>query len=303
VCRLYPFQVHAGRRVQVSVSLGCPGVAPHAHAPTGLSVHPVPDQDELQEGAREAAALALAQPGANEMAARAKETFAEFDRRMKEWGVHATADQLRAGFLPHVRTLAHPESLPAFFAGLEAGDLVLGGKPPLAVEGLFHAEPEGDLADLLAEAARDAFDEPDTVIWVEPGDFAWTRAAHDEGRVRLMRQKDGADRAPFDADPAEVPVEWDAAATDVLAAYLERLAHRDQTEGAAAWLVDASGYQITPAAAYARVLGEAALQVVLRAGLLAREAGRETVDADLARRGVGAYETAYHSLPTLGSIL
>ncbi|HWH08592.1 MAG TPA: hypothetical protein VNX21_05285, partial [Candidatus Thermoplasmatota archaeon] len=104
-----------------------------------------------------------------------------------------------------------------------------------------------------------------------------------------------------DVDVDALPTAWTDEAAGVLAAYLRRLLHRDHAEGAAAWLVDASGYQATPAAAYGRVLAEAALQVVLRAGMVAE--GADEVDARLARRGVMAYETSFHSLPTIGSIL
>src|SRR5438552_10875771 len=110
-CRLYPFMVHAGRRVQVTVALACPGVTEGPGAAAGSQ-------------AEAAATLALARPGAAEMAARAKETFAEFDRRMKEWGVFASADKLRSAFAPHVDALAHPQALPSYFAAITEGDLV-----------------------------------------------------------------------------------------------------------------------------------------------------------------------------------
>lgn len=286
VCHLYPYQVHAGRRVQVTVTLACPGVL-EAH-PTGepdsdgtFVAHPFGVANRAEDGARRAAEVALAQPGAAELAARAKATFAEFDRRMAEWGQRATPDQLRAAFLPHADALARPEAFPALFAGLVDGDLQA---TPRAVAALLDAEPEASLDDLLEEAARDAFDGNDDVLWVEPWrDYAW----------RVPRLAD----VPMDA----LPTAWTPEASGVLATYLRRLMHRDHTEGAAAWLVDASGYQATPAAAYARVLAEAALQVVLRAGMLAE--GAEEVDAPLARRGVMAYETSFHSLPTVGSIL
>lgn len=289
VCHLYPYQVHAGRRLQVTVSLACPGIA-DAHPTDGpdsdgeFVAHPFGVANHAEDGAHKAVALALAQPGAQESAARARETFAEFDRRMAQWGQRSTPDQLRAAFLPHVEQLARPESLAAYFAGLLDGDLQLGGKPARAVGALFEADPESDLATLLDEATQDAFGENRDVLWVEPErDYAWVVP-----RVESV-------------DLDALPVAWSQKASSVLAAYLARLLHRDHTEGAAAWLVDASGYQATPAAAYGRVLGEAALQVVLRAGM--RAEGAEVVDAHVARKGIAAYETSYHSLPTLGSIL
>ena len=139
-----------------------------------------------------------------------------------------------------------------------------------------------DLA--LVRPAADAFD--GSVLWVEPENgFAWS--APQVG----------------DIDASSLPTDWSPEASAILASYLGRLLQRDHTEGAALWLVDQSGYQATPAAAYARVLGEAALHVALRAGVLARRDKRDEIDAALAWRGVRAYETSYHSLPTLGSIL
>jgi Fe-S-cluster containining protein len=301
VCHLYPYSVHAGRRLQVTVSLACPGIsgAHRADMPDtdgAYLEHPFGVANRAEDGAARAAELALAQPGAQESAARAKQTFAEFDRRMTEWEVAATPDRLRAGFLPHLATLAQPANLPAFFAGLEAGDLVLSGDAARAVGGVFQDEPEADLLDLFRDGAGDAFDEPETVIWVDP-DFSWVRAEAKGERVLLHRA------TTTEIEIERVPVLWDEDASAVLAAYLTRLLHRDHAEGAAAWLVDASGYQATPAAAYGRVIGEAALQVALRAGLLAAAEGRDAIDAAYARRGVTAYETAFHSLPTLGSIL
>jgi Fe-S-cluster containining protein len=305
VCRVYPYSVHAGRRVQATVTLACPGVG---EAPSPLhprephAVHPVGDVEDMAQGAREVVALVLAQPGAAEMAREARETFAEFDRRMKEWGVAAAPDRLRAAFLPHAERLSRPAMLPAFFAGLEGGDLLLDGKPARAVEALFDAEPESDLADLVAHAAEEAFGGQDDALWVEP-DFAWSQPRWTEGRVELVRHRRERGRESAVFDLAALPLDWSEEATRVLTAYLTRLLHRDHTEGAAAWLVDASGYQATLPAAYARVLAEASLQVTLRAGLLAREAGVDEVTDALARRGVSAYETSFHSLPTLGSIL
>lgn len=308
VCHLYPYAVHAGRRVQVTVSLACPGIA-GAH-PTGIRdtegdlAHPFGVANRMEDGAQRAAELALAQPGAAEEAARARSTFAEFDRRMKEWNVAASPDKLRAAFLPHVATLAQPAALPALFAGIAEGDLVLEGDAARVVADLFASEADADLVDLFEEGAKDAFDEPDTVLWVEP-DLSWTRAsarASAGPRVELTRMANDAQRTTTIAIE-DLPVEWDVAASDVVASYLARLMHRDHAEGAAAWLVDASGYQATPAAAFARVLGEASLQVALRASLLAADEGRDVIDATHARRGVSAYETAFHSLPTLGAIL
>lgn len=301
VCRVYPYQVHAGRRLQAVVSLACPGVVdrhtPHAHVDAAL--HPAADTEDMTQGARDVVAMVLGMPGAAEQAARAKETFAEFDRRMKEWGVATTPDRLRSAFLPHVERLADPGALSAYFAGLGDGDLVLDGRPAAAVGALFEADADEGLDALLDEAARDAFGENEDALWVEPS-LAWTVPRVRGDRVVLHRPG-AADAEPLDA--GSLPTAWDADASAVLARYLARLAHRDHAEGAAAWLVDASGYQVTPAAAYARVLGEAALQVALRAGLLAAEQGRADIDAPTARRGVAAYETSFHSLPTLGAIL
>lgn len=299
VCHLYPYQTHAGRRLQVTVSLACPGVMempPPEPSTEGSAAHPFGVDRHADEGARRAAELALAQPGASEMAAQAKATFAEYDRRMKEWKVEALPDKLRAAFLPHAARLARPEALPALFAGISEGDLVLDRKG--AVAALFDAEPEAELHELLAQTAEDAFD-TDDVLWVEPPSYAWTMPRAKDGRVALRR----VGGPSFETRVDDLPIDWDESAAAVLEAYLARLAHRDHTEGAAAWLVDASGYQATPAAAYARVLGEAALQVVLRAGLLAAERGVATLGADDAWRGVRAYETSYHSLPTLGAVL
>jgi Fe-S-cluster containining protein len=304
VCHLYPYQVHAARRIQVSVTLACPGVeAMHPTDPDteGTRQHPFGVDHLAETGARQAAEVALAQPGAAQMAARAKETFAEFDRRMKEWGVQATPDQLRAGFLPHLDRIARADSLPAYFGGLGEGDLVLGRDPPLAVAALFEAEPEDELRTLLEAAAREGLDAPDTAMWVE-ADFAWTVPSSDGETVTLARILGGA-RTQRELRVAEIPLAWTEDASAQLSRYLHTLCHRDQTEASAAWLVDASRYQVTPAAAFARVLGEASLQVILRAGLLALEAQLDEIDVALARRGIAAYETAYHSLPTLGSIL
>lgn len=314
VCHLYPYAVHAGRRIQVTVSLACPGIgdahATHERDTEGDLSHPFGVANRMEDGAARAATLALAQPGAEEQAARAKATFAEFDRRMKEWNVSASPDRLRAAFLPHASTLAHAASLPALFAGIAEGDLVLEGDAARAVSALFETEAEADLLDLFEEGAKEAFDEPNTVAWVEP-DLSWTRARASAGAnaragegatVELTRMANGAQRSSR-LDVRELPFEWALEAHDVVARYLARLMHRDHAEGAAAWLVDASSYQATPAAAYARVLGEASLQVALRAALLAADEKRSTVEASHARRGVAAYETAFHSLPTLGAIL
>ena len=304
VCRVYPYQVHAGRRVQATVTLACPGVAERlpGHAPDPHAVHPVHETDDMTAAAREVVALVLAAPGAAEMAAQARETFLEFDRRMKEWGVVAPPDKLRAAFQPHVGRLAAPDALPAFFAGLAEGDLLLEGKGHLAVEALFGAESDGDLSDLLEHAAHEAFADNEDALWVEP-DFGWTVPRATGGKVGLERHRRDGTRPVATFEAADAPTGWTPEASAVLAAYLARLLHRDHTEGAAAWLVDASGYQATLPAAYGRVLAEASLQVVLRAGLLAAEAGADEVTDALARRGVAAYDTSYHSLPTLGSVL
>ena len=281
VCRIYPYQVHAGRRIQATISLGCPGVAP------GIG--------DAEEGARRAIGLALAQPDALAMAARARETFAQFDQRMKEWGVTATPDKLRSSFAPHLDALARPEALPAFLAAIAEGDLALDSRD--AVARLLEGEAESDLADLLVEAARDAFDGAPHVLWIEP-DHAWTIPQMRGDEIELRRGEQVTRFAP-----ASLPLDWTEEAVGVLSDHLRRLTLRDQTEGAAAWIVDASGYQATLPAAYARVLGEASLQVALRAGLAGEEAGVAEITPDLAWRGVRAYETSYHSLPTLGSIL
>ena len=287
VCHLYPYQVHAGRRLQVTVTLACPGV---------FETEGKGEAADL--GAQRAAELALAQPGAAETAARAKETFAELDRRMKEWGVAAPPDRLRAAFLPHVDALAQPGALPSIFAALEDGDLTLEGDAARSVERLFALETDTDVGDLFAHGATEAFDEPETVIWVEP-DLTWTRAEAADGVVRLMRGGKGA----RELDVRDLPTEMSLGAAGIVSRYLAKLMHRDHTEGAALWLVDASSYHATPAAAYARVVAEASLQVALRAALLAAEDGAPEIDVAHARRGVSAYETAFHSLPTMGAVL
>ena len=275
-----------------------PGVAAVTAGPgvmngiTGVANH-------AEDGARRAAELALAQPGAAETARRAKDTFAEFDRRMKEWGVHAPPDKLRSSFAPAIERLARPHMLPGFFAGLADGTLLL--DKPRAVDDLFEADTDLDLSDLLAEGAVDGFDEPGTVIWVEP-DLSWTQAQAKDGHVAFTRTFGGARRSSV-VTVDDAVTDWSEPASAVLSSYLTRLLARDHAEGAAAWIVDASGYQATLPAAYARVLGESALQVVLRAGLLAAEEKADEITPELARRGVMAYETAFHSLPTLGAIL
>lgn len=271
VCRLYPYQIHAGRRLQVSLTLACPGVERGEGA---------------QTGAERAVEVALAQPGAQEMARVAKETFAEYDRRMKEWGHFEPPQRLISAFGAHLDALSRPAALPAFLAGLADGEARLD-----SLDALFETETEADLSDLLGEAAVDAFDANETVLWVDPQkEFQWVQPRLVDGKV-------------FDVDPRGVPMEWEEDACAELRDYLACLTNRDHTEGAAAWLVDQSGYQATPVAAFGRVIAEASLHVVLRAGLHAAQAHSETITADLARRGIRAYETSYHSLPTIGAIL
>lgn len=291
VCKVYPYQAHAGRRIQVVATLACPGV-----------MHGGADGEAMEGGAEETVRMLLGLPGAKETASRAKETFVEFDRRMKEWGFHATSDKLRSAFLPHVETLARPEALPAFFAGIADGELDIAHKPAAAIAALFESEADADLADLFHDASRDAFEENDDALWVEPA-FGWSVPSWRDGRVTFARHRPGRIAGQVELDVAKATREWSLEGSRVLAAYLARLTHRDHTEGAAAWLVDQSGYQATHAAAYARVLGEASLQVALRAGLLAAEAGVDEIDAAWAARGISAYETSYHSLPTIGAIL
>lgn len=115
-------------------------------------------------------------------------------------------------------------------------------------------------------------------------------------RETPRRSPDHADAAlgwkPLDlarADPAAA-LAWQDRAP--LAAHAERLAARDLTWGHALKLVDATGYAVSPSAAYARVLADAGAGLLLRASLLADSA-----------EAIASFEWHYWGLPTVGAAL
>jgi len=295
-CHLYPFHIHAGRRVQVTATLACPGVQPTVGdtAADGLDAPPA------ESAAAAAAAHALARDGAQLAVDAARATFATFDERMDEWGVRATPDRLRKAFLPHATRLANLHALPAFFEAIAPGELMLSDKRPQeAIGALFETattlEPRlllADMAQTRATHARAADAVDDALTW-------WHIEVGNEELTTTLRGHVEAVTTAW----SDLPTHAELTAQEHLASYLERLMHRDHVEGTAAWIVDQSGYQATPAAAYARVLAEASVHAWLMAGSHAARDGRSLVTQPDMAFGLRAADGHVATWPTIGAIL
>lgn len=266
-CRAFPVQLHAFERLQADVHLGCPGIA--------------------------AAAGAAAAPGAPPGDALPRVRAVELARRIAEEALAAGALDVDAAarnaeaIRDRLRAMGFPEP---------------GNAVSLAFEGIDPCDP--DTLRGLYVAASDATLAPEDVLdAVEEGRKApgvsLSRLLSEVASETPRRDPDHAHAATLawralDLAKADSPraLGLPAEARAPLAAHAARLLARDLTWGHALRIVDATGYAVSPPAAYARVLADAGAGLLLRA--------QSTGDP---HEAVASYEWHYWGLPTIGSAL
>lgn len=296
-CRLFPLHVHAGRRVQVSAQLACPGVweERRATAPSAPAAAPLADV------AADALARVLAAPDAARMVRAARENYHEFDRRLEAIDQAADERALAAAFAPALPALVTPEGLAGFLTGLAEGNLVLEDAGELHL-----TASEDDPADLIVELAPFVLpDEAPALPAAVDRDLAWiAHRVTKRGVVEVVEYaEDGGTRVQRRARVVDALLEWEDAALAEAQAYLALLTRRDHTTGAAARVMDAAGYRVTMPSAFGRVLADAAASVMLRAGVAASARGADVVSAADAREAVAAADVLVLSQPTIGAVL
>ncbi|HVL48187.1 MAG TPA: YkgJ family cysteine cluster protein [Candidatus Thermoplasmatota archaeon] len=286
-CRLFPFHVHLGPRIQVSLHRGCPGVAPGAAGASSAT-----------DLAKRVVAQALT-PAALAEADRAALNFREFARRAAVVGWEASLADLAPAFAPVLPDLLDPGRLAEMYARLASGEAGL-------EEATAALDEPGDPAAFLADLALETFQEDPEGRPTHVADgFAWRAAVAADDRVTLFDvPARGEPRIVAETRLGNLPVgALDDGAREALARYLAIALARDHAAGAAARLVDRMGYEVTVPAAYARVAADTAGGLLLRAALEAKAAGRAVATAREADLAIRAQDMAFLSLPTIGAVL
>lgn len=297
-CRLFPLHVHLGRRVQVALVRGCPGLWPDRRA----AVATAPPAAPIEAWARPLVESALLAPDAAREAEKAKENFREFDRRLRELAWPADAGALSRVFSRAAPDWLAPDALANVYSGLADGNL-----DPRHAGDLALSEPLASADEMIEEVALEAFpaDGMKLPAFVDRS-MTWRALRLDEsaGFSRVAFRDDGTAKVEKGPESvADTLLDWSPAARAEAGAYLALLTRRDHLWGAAAILVDKTEYEVTFAAAYARVLADATALLLVHGGLAALARGADAVDAQDARDAVGATDMAFLSLPTLGAVL
>ncbi len=294
-CRLFPFHVYAGRRVQVVANLACPGVGP-AEGTAASSASP------LADAAAGIVARVLAAPDAAQIVAAARASYREFDRRLRSLGEPTDEVALARAFRPAIPALLHPDGLAGFYSGLAPGLLVAEDAAELSL-----TEPAMSPEEFLAEVLSETFptEAPPTPNHVDASLTWLAEVARPDGRVDSIEYLDdgpvGPIGPPVGVDAALLP--WDDAARRLGEAYMTAVTRRDHTGGVAARMLDRMSYGVSHASAYGRVLADASAGLLLRAGVVACRRGADEVAAADAREAVGSLDMFLLSLPALGAVL
>ncbi|HLE96512.1 MAG TPA: YkgJ family cysteine cluster protein [Candidatus Thermoplasmatota archaeon] len=283
-CRQFPVHLHALDEVQVTLHRGCPGLAASG--------------GDEPASALVAAATARLTTGAETEARRARDNWREFRRRARISGLWDEPTALRAavaGIVPGLWTGAGIERI---YAAVEDGDLVAED----AVAAFEGATVETKAPALLADVAAETF-EGELPQVVDPAGFRWLRAKWAAGRLALADAR-GPQQPAASFALHELPLwRFRDGAERACADAVVRLAGRDLALGAAARLVDVTGYQVTFASAFLRVVADQAAGIALRSALLTASAGKEASGREDASLAVAWQETAFLALPTVGAVL
>lgn len=267
-CRAFPIQLHAFERLQADVHLGCPGIAAVAGSAAATG--------------GEASADALPRTRAVELARRIAEealSAGALDVDAAARNAETIRDRLRAmGFPEPARVVS------LAFEGFDPCD-------PDTLRGLYVAASDATLAP---EDVADAVEEGRKASGV-----SLSRLLSEVASETPRRDPDHANAATLawralDLAKADSPraLGLSAEVRAPLAAHAARLLARDLTWGHALRIVDATAYEVSPAAAYARVFADAGAGLLLRA-----QAMPDPLEA------VASYEWHYWGLPTIGSAL
>jgi Fe-S-cluster containining protein len=285
-CRSFPFHTTMGWRAQVNVNRGCPGT--WVQGP------------EAARGFDPAQALPPG-PEADAAARAGRAAWDHFRAQAHAAGVYAPPRDVQRRLAACLPLLADEDGLAAGLALAEAGLPVTARNLRRGI-GRAPIEP---LREFLGAQARATFGQRDAKrlpLHVEPEGFAWWA-------FRL--RGDAVERCAIDARGAlrpdgRVPLEplpllpLDARAAALRAAHAEVLVRRDLLVSLAAFMLDRLGYGEPLASAALRELVAALGDLWLRAGLLARFAGEETIGAPRMERGIAFFDMDFLNAPTLG---
>lgn len=286
-CRSFPFHTTFTWRAQATVNRGCPGTWA-AGAPPAAATY---DPQEMLPPAGEAADAARAGEAA----------WAQFRAQAKAAGVDASPEDVRRQLLACLPHLLDAEGLAAGLALAESGDPVT---PRRIAQG--RGLGKAALHQFLEEQARATFGqkEPKRLpIFVDAErTFAWHAfRLRGDAIERCVIEAGGALRPEARVPLAPLPLlPRDAAAEALFAEHARTIADRDLLVGLAAFMLDRLGYGEPFASAALRELCAALGDLGVRAGLLARFEGRETVDERAMARGVAFFDMDFLNSPTLG---
>ena len=271
-CRYFPFHVHFGDRTEVYVNHTCRGVELAAGAHLGPEF--------------EASVLGVAKPEEiREHEARARDTYAEFQRRARRAGAWGDADAVARGALARAG--------PAAFSGgwLEEATR-RGGEPASRAEALEEA--------LAPFHERDVTKRP---FYLAP-DLRWLTFEPQPGApgtFRVLEMDEAGALIPAgEVRGLDAWQDLSAEAADALQPYLRRLAERRLFAGSVYALVDDHDYGLTVEQATWLRLAEVAADLVVRARvLLAMGTSAERLADETAR----FYDSAFLDSPTIGGFL
>lgn len=299
MCRAFPVHVHAGERLQATVNLACPGLFA-SHRVPGVPTVPV---DQIAADALEAAHAGAG----DEAIAVAQGNWREFRRRLQvleEPDPTLTRKEMDGV----VGGLVDPHALAAFYLVLADGH-VRGDRLKEALADALRVGERPIIArDILPELARESFTAEEAgmplfVVPVADGPAQWWGFVADDVAIAAtpitVAGKGAADiLVPYtDLDPFALPAET----MRVLGDHLHFILQRDHTLGHAARVMDATGYEVTYAAALGRVMADAAAGLMLRACLLC------ALDPDaspvaLGENAVRFFDLHFLSQPSVGAV-
>ncbi len=289
-CRQFPVHVYALRRVQVYGNLSCRGITEGGNT---LTEH------------GEAVLANIPEKEFEEVLAATVSRAAEFEKRCRRFGMHQDHERLRECAERLLSILGKKDGIGKLLAFTNSEPDI--GEIPLddVVEMLENTEPEPQMEEVANTGNYDQFElERIALLPVYTDeDLEWNIFQSKEGKIHWLRlEEDGTASLQEAFDLKDIRLlSRSEKALEIFGDYARTLNSRDHFLGYACQTCADQDYQYDLMTVYLGVFATTMLDLWWRASLVGLIRKEKSIDENLAREGIRAFDMGCLAMPSIGA--
>ncbi len=301
-CRQFPVQIHLLRRVQINANLACPGIFDNTPSRGTMAFSGKGGESLLAFG--KYTVSKIPQDEMEDIFEQAVDIVKEFDELTLDFSVYQDPGALKEAGNDLINGMKGSDWIARTLAWSNEESIGIDLKDETFARDVLSHVPEPDIQEIANEGNNDLLDQDDLAqipVFVDE-DMNWVALRSKKNMIDVMKmEEDGSLETTHEVPMDNIKLmDWTGDGTEVFQNYAKLLNDRDPFMGYVYQVCADQDFQFDLATVYIGTMATTMLDLWWRASLLGLVKGESSIDQNLAKAGIKAFDMTSLGAPSIG---